>query len=67
MRTCEHFPIALVEQQGAIVAFANLWPSDTHEELSVDLMRHASSAPGAVMDFLFIEVMLWGKAQGYRW
>jgi phosphatidylglycerol lysyltransferase len=63
----EYFPMVLVEHQGAIVAFANLWESDTREELSVDLMRHASSAPGGVMDFLFIEVMLWGKAQGYRW
>ena len=62
-----YFPIALVEHAGAVVAFANLWETDTREELSVDLMRHASSAPRAVMDFLFIELMLWGKAQGYRW
>jgi phosphatidylglycerol lysyltransferase len=61
------FPVALVEHQGAVVAFANLWQSDTREELSVDLMRHASAAPKGVMDFLFIELMLWGKSQGYRW
>ncbi len=62
-----HFPVAVVEHQGAVVGFANLWSSDTLEELSVDLMRHASAAPRGVMDFLFIELMLWGRAQGYRW
>jgi phosphatidylglycerol lysyltransferase len=62
-----HFPMAVVEWRGAIVAFANLWESDTREELSVDLMRHASAAPRGVMDFLFVELMLWGRAQGYRW
>jgi phosphatidylglycerol lysyltransferase len=62
-----HSPVAVVEHGGAIVGFANLWESDTREELSVDLMRHVSAAPGGVMDYLFIELMLWGKAQGYRW
>jgi phosphatidylglycerol lysyltransferase len=62
-----HFPIALVEQSGQVIAFADLWEGATREELSVDLMRHTSAAPGSVMDFLFIELMLWGKAQGYRW
>ncbi len=61
------FPMALVEQSGQLVAFADLWEGATREELSVDLMRHSSAAPGSVMDFLFIELMLWGKAQGYRW
>lgn len=61
------FPIALVEHGDAIVAFANLWQSDTLEELSVDLMRHSSAAPNGTMDFLFIELMLWGRTQGYRW
>jgi phosphatidylglycerol lysyltransferase len=61
------FPMALVEHSGQLVAFADLWESATHEELSVDLMRHASIAPNSVMDFLFVELMLWGKAQGHRW
>jgi len=62
-----YFSMALVEHQGAIVAFANLWESDSREELSVDLMRHTRSAPRGSMDFLFVEVMLWGRSQGYRW
>jgi phosphatidylglycerol lysyltransferase len=59
--------VALVEHSGQLAAFADLWESATYEELSVDLMRHASTAPNSVMDFLFVEMMLWGKAQGYRW
>ena len=61
------FPVALVEHSGEPVAFADLWEGATHEELSVDLMRHSSVAPNSVMDFLFIELMLWGRAQGYHW
>ncbi len=61
------FPMALVEQSGQVVAFADLWEGAAREELSVDLMRHSNAAPGSVMDFLFIELMLWGKAQGYHW
>ena len=63
----ERFPIALIEHAGRIVAFSNIWESDAREELSVDLMRHSDSAPKSVMDFLFVELMLWGRAQGYRW
>lgn len=61
------FPIALVEASSQVVAFANLWESESREELSVDLMRHATAAPKGVMDFLFVELMLWGRARGYRW
>jgi phosphatidylglycerol lysyltransferase len=30
-------------------------------------MRYQPDAPSGVMEFLFIELMLWGKEQGYRW
>ncbi len=60
-------PIALVRQAGRIVAFANVWPGGAKSELSIDLMRHASDAPPGVMDYLFAELMLWGRAQGYPW
>lgn len=61
------FPVGLVRFQREIKAFVNLWIGANHEEFSVDLMRHTADAPSGVMDFLFIELMLWGKAQGYRW
>jgi len=60
------FPVALVEAEGRIVAFANLWQAPAGNELSVDLMRHVDDAPKGTMDFLFIELFLWGREQGFH-
>ncbi|HEY6517405.1 MAG TPA: bifunctional lysylphosphatidylglycerol flippase/synthetase MprF [Steroidobacteraceae bacterium] len=61
------FPLALVRAGGEPAAFANLWTTDTRAELAVDLMRFGAAAPQGAMDFLFVELMLWGRDQGYRW
>jgi len=61
------FPVAVIERDGRIVAFATLWPGPQHVELSVDLMRFDHGAPRDVMEALFVHVMIWGKEQGYRW
>jgi phosphatidylglycerol lysyltransferase len=61
-----HFPIALARKDGELLAFANLWTGAGKAELSVDLMRHLPQAPNGVMDFVFVELMLWGAALGYR-
>jgi phosphatidylglycerol lysyltransferase len=62
-----HFPCAVVRYAGKLTAFANIWQGAEREELSIDLMRYRPGAPSGVMEFLFVELMLWGKAQGYRW
>ena len=60
------FPMAIVRDGGGTpVAFANLWPGDGHRELSMDLMRHLPETPPGIMDFLFINLFLWGREQGY--
>jgi phosphatidylglycerol lysyltransferase len=61
------FPVAIVRAAGVPAAFANLWTTGTREELSVDLMRFTPDAPRSAMDYLFIELMLWGQREGYRW
>jgi phosphatidylglycerol lysyltransferase len=61
------FDFALVRRMGVLVAFANLWETRTKRELSVDLMRFGPDAPRSAMDFLFVELMLWGREQGYEW
>ena len=61
------FPVAVIERDGRIVAFANVWQGAQRVELSVDLMRYDHHAPKDVMDALFVHVMLWAKEQGYRW
>ena len=70
-----HFPLALVRAprrdggdrtSDEIVAFANLWQGAGKHELSMDLMRYSPEAPESVMEYLFLQLMLWGKAQGYQ-
>jgi phosphatidylglycerol lysyltransferase len=62
-----NFPVAIVRVEGELVAFASLWIAGTGEEIAVDLMRFGPDAPRGAMDFLFVELLLWGRAQGYRW
>jgi len=61
------FPQAVVMHEGRICAFANVWSSGDREELSVDLMRFDGEAPPNTMDYLMINLMRWGRANGYRW
>ncbi len=62
-----NFDTVLVRSDGNISAFANLWHTNSKEELSIDLMRFGPDAPRGAMDYMFIELMLWARAQGYRW
>ena len=66
-RYLSRFPAGIVRVGGRIVAFANVWTSGGKAELSVDLMRYSSDAPDGAMEYLFIELMLWGAQQGYEW
>lgn len=61
------FPVAVLEQEGSIVAFANVWCGAGGEEVSVDLMRYSLAAPAGAMDSLFIHLMLWGRDNHYQW
>jgi phosphatidylglycerol lysyltransferase len=61
------FPIAVIEREGQIQAFANVWRAGPRVELSVDLMRYHRNAPRDVMEALFVHLMQWGKEQGYQW
>ena len=63
----KRFPCALVRHLDQLVAFANLWRGANREELSVDLMRYLPGSPPSVMEYLFIELMLWGNQEGYHW
>ena len=60
-------PAALITQQNKILAFANIWQGANKEELSVDLMRYSPDSPDGIMDYMFTELLLWGKSQGYKW
>jgi phosphatidylglycerol lysyltransferase len=61
------FPVAVIERDGNIQAFATIWESPGKQELSLDLMRFHHTAPRDVMEALFVHMLLWGKNEGYRW
>ncbi len=58
--------IAIIKRNNKIIAFANLWQTANKAELSLDLMRYHSDSPKGVMDYLFIQIMLWGQSQGFQ-
>ncbi len=60
-------PVAAVDSPAGIAAFANLWQGAGKEELSLDLMRYLPGGPEGIMDYLFVELMLWGRQEGYQW
>jgi lysylphosphatidylglycerol synthetase-like protein (DUF2156 family) len=63
----DRLPLAAVrDKDGKIVAFATLWPTADKSRLGVDLMRYGDDGPNGVMDYLFAEMFLWAKGQGYK-
>lgn len=58
-------PLAVVRQGEQILAFANLLTAPASRQAGVDLMRHLHEAPAGTMDFLFVSLIEWAKAQGY--
>lgn len=60
------FPVAVLRVGGEVVAFANVLASGGREELTSDLMRYRPEAPPSAMEYIFIQLMLWGSANGYR-
>jgi phosphatidylglycerol lysyltransferase len=59
--------MALLWQGERLLAFANLFLTETKEEASLDLMRFVPDSPAGSMDFLFVELMRWSHQQGYQW
>lgn len=61
------FPIAIVRQEGRMLAFANLWLGSGRMEISIDLMRFMPGTSYGLMDFLLTELILWGEKQNFQW
>jgi phosphatidylglycerol lysyltransferase len=58
------FDIAIVRVNGRVTAFANIWRGARNA--SIDLMRYQPDSSPYTMEFLFVELLLWAKAQGYQ-
>jgi phosphatidylglycerol lysyltransferase len=56
---------AVADPGGRTLAFANIIPSYTPGETTIDLMRHRADAPQGVMDFLFVKLFARMKEEGF--
>lgn len=64
-RYMQEFPLAIVRWEGRIIAFANIWTVASRSAFSIDLMRYVPEGPPRIMDYLFVELINWGRAEGY--
>lgn len=61
-------PLVIVaDSTGKVVAFANIMPFYNSEKISIDLMRHSTSAPSGIMDFLFISLFNYSQQENYQY
>ncbi len=58
--------IAVHTPAGDISAFANIVPEYQRNEITADLMRRRAEVESGTMDFLFVSLFEWAKAQGYN-
>lgn len=67
-RYLAHFPIGVVRSNGRVVAFMNVCASPHLREFTADLMRYVpDKSRSGIMDYLFLNLLVWGHSEGYRW
>ena len=60
-------PISAVHTpEGWVTAFANFVPEYQLNEITIDLMRRRHVIENGTMEFLFVSLFQWAKAQGYH-
>lgn len=57
-------PVAVVRREGRIVAFANVLSGWGRQRVSIDLMRYLPEEGQGIMQFLFVELLEYHRAQG---
>lgn len=60
------FPVGIAERNGEAIGFATIWPSVEQREVAVGLLRYLPDLPAGIIEYLFINAMNWGKAQGFK-
>lgn len=60
------FPVVVARVDGAVVAFASLWPSPGKREIEVDLMRARSDAPPGTMHAMLVDLVAWAARESYE-
>jgi lysylphosphatidylglycerol synthetase-like protein (DUF2156 family) len=64
-RYISEFPIAVVRQGRAGSLRQPVDHGGPRTSFSMDLMRYSDDAPKNIMDYLFVELIAWGREQGY--
>ncbi|CBL44856.1 conserved hypothetical protein [gamma proteobacterium HdN1] len=59
-------PVALIRHGERVIGFASLLETNAQDEASVDLMRYLPDAPPNTMEYLFVQVILHLKTQGFK-
>jgi len=61
------FGAGVVRRAQRIIAFVTVWSGDPTAELFVDLIRWRQDVPRGTVDFLFVRLIDWARAEGYAW
>ena len=56
----------VTDEDGRMLAFANIVPSHRRGEATIDLMRHRPDAPNGTMDYLFVKLFFYNREQGFQ-
>lgn len=59
--------VGVRDSANRLVAFANQVPGIRPGVATIDLMRHRRETPNGLMDYLFAELLLLTRGEGYRW
>lgn len=62
-----HDVITLLDNEERVVGFLNIIPDYTPGEITYDLIRKTTDAPGGCMDALIIELIQWAKIRNYEY
>jgi len=57
--------LALIRENGRLVAFASLMTTDESAEVAIDLMRHTEATSRLVMEYLITKLIVHFQAAGY--
>jgi phosphatidylglycerol lysyltransferase len=57
---------AAEESSGRMLAFANIIPSYSKGESTIDLMRRRTETPNGIMDYLFVKLILHNREKGFE-
>ncbi len=64
LRECD---VAVIRKEGRIIAFTNLLEGAGKREIAGDLVRYLPQDSHGAMEYLFLQIILWAKKEGYEW